>query len=165
MRIQSDRFKPILRADVVFIACVIWALLFTPQAWGQATEKDKTQPDTETPPKVHVTVEVGGQVREIQGGHTAKFQETRDVPKGFFIQRLRMDFNSADSPYYLSMRGLRFSSVTSVSLWTEGGSENIERNLSGTKSLIPWAAEKASFSKPRPGCIKSALRCERACRP
>src|SRR6266705_7153021 len=105
MRIQPDRLKLILRVELAFIACVISALLFTPHVWGQAPEKDKTKPKTTTPRKVHVTIEIGGPVREIQGGHTAKFQEVRDVPKGFSIQKLRLDFNSADSPYFLALRG------------------------------------------------------------
>jgi hypothetical protein len=106
MRIQATRLKVILRVASVFIACVISAPLFTLHAWGQTPEKDETKPKTQTPHEVHTTVEIGGQVREIQGGHTAKFQETRDVPSGFFIQKLRMEFNSPDSPYFLAMKGL-----------------------------------------------------------
>nr|MBA2733230.1 MtrB/PioB family outer membrane beta-barrel protein [Acidobacteriota bacterium] len=109
MRIQPDRLKPILRVEFVFIACVISALLFTPHAWGQAPEKDKTQtpPDkTQTLPKLQGTVEIGGQIWDTQGGHPAKFEEVRDVPKGFFIQNLKLDFKSADSPYLFSLRGL-----------------------------------------------------------
>src|SRR5882724_8946824 len=105
MRIQPDRLKPILRVEFAFIACVISALLFTPHVWGQTPEKDKTKPKTKTPHKVHATIEIGGPVREIQGGHTAKFQEVRDVPKGFSLQKLKLDFNTADSPYFLALRG------------------------------------------------------------
>ncbi|MGH9928849.1 MAG: MtrB/PioB family outer membrane beta-barrel protein, partial [Pyrinomonadaceae bacterium] len=102
MRIRPDRLKPILPVELAFIACVTSALLFTPNVWCQAQEKDKTQ----TPPKIHATVEIGAQTRDTQGGHPAKFQEVRDVPKGFFVQKLRLDFNSADSPYFLALRGL-----------------------------------------------------------
>jgi hypothetical protein len=105
MRIQPDRLKLILRVAFVFIACVISALLFTPHAWSQTPEEDKTKPKTETP-KVYATIEVGAQFRDISGDHPAKFQETRDVPEGFFIQKLRLDYDSADSPYFLSMKGL-----------------------------------------------------------
>ncbi len=105
MRIQPERLKPILRVEFAFIGWVISALLFTPHVWGQAPEKDKTKPKTKTPHKVHATVEIGGPIREVQGGHTAKFQEVRDVPKGFSIQKLRLDYNSADSPYFLALRG------------------------------------------------------------
>src|SRR6267378_3068300 len=104
MRIQPDRLKPI-RVEFVFIACVISVLLFTPHARGQAPEQEKTKAKTQTPHKVHATIEIGGPVREIQGGHSAKFQEVRDVPKGFSIQKLRLDYNSADSPYSLALRG------------------------------------------------------------
>ncbi|MCA1709057.1 MAG: MtrB/PioB family outer membrane beta-barrel protein, partial [Actinobacteria bacterium] len=108
MRIQPDRLKPILRVEFVLIACVISALLFAPQARGQVPEKDKTQtpPDkTQTLPKFQGTVEIGGQIRDTQGGHDAKFEEVRDVPKGIFIQKLKLDFKSADSPYFLALRG------------------------------------------------------------
>ncbi len=105
MRIQPDRLKPFLRVEFVLIACVISAVLFAPHAWGQAPEKGKPKAKTKTPPKVHVTIEIGGPAREVQGGHNAKFQEVRDVPKGFAIQKLRLDMNSADSPYFLSLRG------------------------------------------------------------
>jgi len=103
MRIQPKRLKVILRVEFAFIACVFSALLCTPHVWGQTPDQDKTKP--QTPRDVHGTFELGGQVRETQGGHTAKFEEMRDVPKGFFIQKLRLDFNSADSPYSLAARG------------------------------------------------------------
>src|SRR6266850_1416495 len=102
MRIRPDS---ILRVEFVFIACVISALMFTPRAWGQAPQKDKTNPKTQTPPKLQAIVEIGGQVREVQGGHTAKFEEVREVPKGFVIPELRLNFSSADSPFVLAMRG------------------------------------------------------------
>ncbi len=106
MRSQPDSLKPILRVEFVLI-CVISALLFTPQALGQAPEKDKAQtPPDKTPSKFQTTIEIGGQIRDTQGGHPAKFEEVRDVPKGFFIQKLKVDFNSADSPYFLRLRGL-----------------------------------------------------------
>jgi hypothetical protein len=105
MRIQPDRLKPILRVEFVLIACVISALLLTPRVWGQAPKKDKPKPKTQTPHKVHATIEIGGPIREIRGGHTAKFQEVRDVPKGFAIQKLRLNFNVADSPYFLALKG------------------------------------------------------------
>ena len=118
MRIQADRLKPILCVEFVFIACVISVLLFTPPAWGQEPEKDKPKPKaktsardkakqkTEIPSAIHGTVEIGVRIREIQGGHTDKFQEVRAVPKGFFVQKLKLDYNSADSPYTFSLRGL-----------------------------------------------------------
>lgn len=105
-RIQSDRLRPILRVEFAFIACVLSAFLFTPRVWCQTPEKKEPEKDkTLTPPRVQTTIEIGGQTRDIQGSHTAKFQEVRDVPKGFFIQNLRLDFKSADSPYFLSLRG------------------------------------------------------------
>jgi hypothetical protein len=105
MRIQPDRLNPILRVVFVFIACMISALLLTPYVWGQAPDKDKKKPKKETPGTVKVTVEIGGQIREIRGRHTAKFQEVRDVPEGFFVQKLKLHFDSPDSPYFLELSG------------------------------------------------------------
>jgi hypothetical protein len=105
MRIQPDRLKMVLRVVFVFIVCVISALLLTSHAWGQAPGKDKPKRKKQTAPKVRETIEIGGQTRDTQGDHPAKFQEVRDVPKGFFIQKLQMEFTSADSPYFLSLRG------------------------------------------------------------
>src|SRR5829696_10066210 len=107
MRNQPDTPKSILHIRLILIACAISALLFTPRAWGQAPGKDQTRPKpdvSETPSKFQGTVEIGGQVREIQGGHPAKFEEVRDVPEGFFVQKFKLDFKSADSPYFLAVR-------------------------------------------------------------
>ncbi|MGQ0761322.1 MAG: MtrB/PioB family outer membrane beta-barrel protein [Acidobacteriota bacterium] len=105
MRIQSKRFKTILRFAFTFIAFVILMLLVTPNVWSQTSDKDDTKSKTETPFNLHGTIEFGAQFRDLQGGHTAKFEEVRDVPRGIFIQNLRLDFNRADSPYRLAIRG------------------------------------------------------------
>ncbi|HEV8590430.1 MAG TPA: MtrB/PioB family outer membrane beta-barrel protein [Pyrinomonadaceae bacterium] len=104
MRIQLERLKSILRAALVLITCVISLVLLTTHVLGQTPDKDETKPKTQTP-NIHGTIEFGAQLRDTQGGHTAKFQEVRDVPKGIFIQNLKLDFNSADSPYWLAIRG------------------------------------------------------------
>jgi len=49
-------------------------------------------------------VEVGGRIRQVQGDRPGKFQETRDFPKGFFMRNLDMNFESADSPFILSLK-------------------------------------------------------------
>jgi hypothetical protein len=100
MRIEPERLKPILRVAFAFNACMISLLLFSPHVCGQASEKDKT-----TPFDLHGTVEIGAQARDTQGGHPAKFEEVRDVPKGIFVQKFRLEFNSADSPYSFAARG------------------------------------------------------------
>ena len=105
MRIQTDRLKSILCIEFVFIVGVILMLLFAPNAWGQTPKTEKPKP-TPKPLAVHGTVEIGVQLREIQGDHNAKFQEVRDVPKGFFVQKLKLDVDSVDSPYFLRFRGL-----------------------------------------------------------
>ena len=74
-----------------------------PQVWAQTPKKDEAK--TETPRDLHGTIEFGAQLVDRQGGHDAKFEETRNVPKGIFIQNLRLIFNSANSPFSLIIRG------------------------------------------------------------
>ena len=107
MRIQIDRLKPMLRVEFVFIACLTSALLFTPQTMGQAPVKDDAK--IETTPRIKVTIEVGGQLRETEGSHPAKFQEVRDVPEGFFVHKLKLDYDNHDSPYFLKVRALEIN--------------------------------------------------------
>src|SRR5215813_7549581 len=105
MRIQPDRLRPNLRIEFLIYACVISVLLFTLHVRAQAPDKDKTKPKRETPSNIQATVEVGAQVVDRVGSHDAKFQETRDVPAGFFIQRFKVDFNHANSRYFLKAKG------------------------------------------------------------
>lgn len=110
MRIQTDRLKPILSVVFVFIACVILLLLFTPHVWGQTPETPKPRatpkPKPKQPLKITGTVEIGAQIRKTQGAYTSKFEEVRDVPKGLFVQNLKLDLDSVDSPYFIRFRGL-----------------------------------------------------------
>ena len=105
-RIQSDRLRPILRVAGAFSICVLAALLLTPHVWCQAVEKTPEKDKAQTPAKLEpakfqATVEIGGQTRDTQGDHTAKFQEVRDVPAGFFIQKLRLDFKESLQIYII----------------------------------------------------------------
>lgn len=104
MRIHANGHKPIRFVEFVFIACVVSALLFTPDAWGQVP--DKTKPTTQAPLELTGSVEIGAQIRDTQGGHAAKFEEVRDVPKGFFVTKLKVNLESSDSPYFFRFRGL-----------------------------------------------------------
>ena len=107
---QTDRLKPILCAEFVVIACVISVLLFTPYVWGQTPETPKPRatpkPKAKQPLKITGKVEFGVRLREIQGANTDKFQEVRDVPKGVYVQNLKLDYDSVDSPYFVRFRGL-----------------------------------------------------------
>src|SRR5580765_127196 len=98
MSIQRYTLKSMLRVAFVVLVCFFSALMFTAQAWGQEPQKDQS--------KFQGTVETGAQLREVQGGHTAKFEEVRDIPKGLFVQKFRLEFKSADSPYFFDVRGL-----------------------------------------------------------
>src|SRR5262245_37072833 len=104
MRTQPDKLKSILSVKLT-LACLVSLFLFTFSAFAQTTDKDKPAATKKTPPKVHLTIELGGQIREVQGGHNAKFQELRDVVKGFTIPRLTLSLNSANSPYSLKFKG------------------------------------------------------------
>src|SRR5437879_8779113 len=45
-------------------------------------------------------VEFGGQGWDLNGDRPGKFQETRDVPKGFYARTLRLDLRTANSPFF-----------------------------------------------------------------
>lgn len=101
MRIQSERLNPILRVVLGVVLCFLTVLLSVTQAEGQ----DQPTPKKQTSPNVQATVEVGAQIVDRVGDHDAKFQETRDVPAGFFIQKFKLDLNHAESPYFLRLNG------------------------------------------------------------
>src|SRR5215216_1363407 len=105
MRIKREILKSIPRVQFIVTTCIVLVLVLTAHAAGQTPQKDETKPKTETPRKFQWTIEIGGQFRATQGGHAAKFEEVRDVPEGIFIQKLKLDFKSADSPYIFSARG------------------------------------------------------------
>src|SRR5262245_46451579 len=105
MRIKSERLKSILRVPFPCFALAISLLCVTPGVFGQAQPKDEPKPNTQILSNGHGTIEFGAQLVDRQGSHDAKFEETRDVPKGIFIQNLRFSFNSANSPFSLGIRG------------------------------------------------------------
>src|SRR5215207_3898887 len=105
MRIKRKILKSIPRVQFIVTTCIVLVLIITPHVCGQVSTKDDDKSKTQGPLNLRGIVEFGGQVREIQGGHPAKFEEVRDVPKGFFVQKMTLDFLSADSPYSLSVRG------------------------------------------------------------
>ena len=104
MRIQLKRFNLILHVEVAFAVCAISLLLSAPSVRAQTTDKDQTK-KKETPSKLHFTIEFGAQLTDTEGSHAAKFEETRDVPKGLHVQNFRLDYNPADSPDSLTVRG------------------------------------------------------------
>ena len=105
MRIKREILKSIPRVQFIVTMCIVLVLIITPHVCGQVSTKDDDKSKTQGPLNLRGIVEFGGQLREVQGGHPAKFEEVRDVPKGFFVQRLQLDFNSANSPYSLAIRG------------------------------------------------------------
>jgi hypothetical protein len=120
MIIRVNGLKRNLCVDFVFTACMVSVFLFPYQIWGQATEKTRTDSTTNSPLELSGTVEIGVQGFDIQGGHTAKFEEVRDVAKGFLVQKLKLNFGSPGSPYFLSLRGLELSE-TDRSITMEAG--------------------------------------------
>jgi len=99
MRVQPDKVRRILRVE--FFACLGSILLFTTQILGQTPDKAKPK---QSSPNVQATVEVGVQAVDRVGDHDAKFEETRDVPAGFFIQKFNLNLNHADSRYFFTLR-------------------------------------------------------------
>jgi Putative outer membrane beta-barrel porin, MtrB/PioB len=104
MSTQPDKPTPISRGQFAFIVWV-FALLITPSALGQAPGKDETKPGTQIPHKLQGTLEIGGRAVDTSGSHTAKFQEVREVSEGVLIDNLRLDYDSVDSPYFVSAKG------------------------------------------------------------
>src|SRR5829696_8635132 len=107
MGIQPVRITPLRRAGFTFTGGVITVLLLTPPVWGQAAEQVKPK----TPPKVRTTLVFDSQARDIVGTHPAKFQEVRDVPEGFSLEKLKLDFTSADSPRFLAFTGFEIGEL------------------------------------------------------
>jgi len=110
MRMQTNRIRPIFCVGFVFIACVFSVLLSTAPVQAQTPDKPKPRATPKPKPKqpltITGTVEIGAQLRDSQGAYTSKFEEVRDVPKGLFIQNLKLDLDSVDSPYFIRFRGL-----------------------------------------------------------
>ena len=98
MSMRLDRLRPMLRVVFALVACVV-VLKFAPDIQGQTPRDDKSS-------KFEGTIEVGARAVDIQGGHTAKFEEVRDVPKGLLVPKFRLDFKSDDSPYFFTLKGL-----------------------------------------------------------
>jgi len=73
MSVRLHRLRPMLRVAFALVASVV-VLKFAPDIQGQTPRDDKSS-------KFEGTIEVGARAVDIQGGHTAKFEEVRDVPK------------------------------------------------------------------------------------
>ena len=118
---QTDRLRRIriLCVGFVFIACVVPMLLSDPPTFGQTPETPKPRATPKPTPKQPLglsgTVEIGAQLRETQGAYDSKFEEARDVPKGLFIQNLKLNLDSVDSAYFVRFRGLELRERTIAS--------------------------------------------------
>src|SRR5262249_54490142 len=121
-----NRLRLLVKASVSSLAIIAVALFAAPdvlsQQQPQQTPDEKNKPqDTKKPepqpqPEANklpgffdhfkTTVDIGGHIRQVQGDRPGKFQETRDYPKGFFMRNLSLNFESADSPFILSLKAI-----------------------------------------------------------
>ena len=63
----------------------------------------KGKTETKATSKV-ISVELGAQLRNISGDHPAKFQETREVPKGLYVRNIDLKYQTLDSPSIFALK-------------------------------------------------------------
>lgn len=103
MRIELHSFKFNSRVQSALVSSALLTLVLATSVLGQTPDKNKNKDNDKV--RTSGTVQVGGRVVDVQGGHTAKFEEVRDVPEGIVIEKLRLDVDSANSPFFLSLKG------------------------------------------------------------
>jgi len=104
MRLQLQRLNSVLRALLTSLLCITSSLVLTLRICGQEPQ-NQTKPRTELILPFRGTLQFGGQFTDVQGAHTGKFEEYKDVPRGIFLEALRFDFNNANSHYSFAARG------------------------------------------------------------
>jgi MtrB/PioB family decaheme-associated outer membrane protein len=104
------------------LALIAATFCAAPQVWAQQNLDSKTddqgaqkQPEPKKPaPKkqkgffesIRGTLEFGGRLIDLDGDKPAKFQETRQVPKGLYLRNINLDFENANSPLFFRFEGL-----------------------------------------------------------
>jgi len=81
---------------------------------GKNQPAEKKKPEAQKPSQVKKTpelphglravIEIGGEDVELRGDRPGKFQEYRDYPRSFFMRNLLLNFESASSPFILSLK-------------------------------------------------------------
>ena len=100
----------LLRVVLGSLALFTFALVLVPAGLGQQKPADK--PAKKKPVKkrpvakngLEGSIEFGGQLRDITGDHPAKFQETREVPKGLYVRNIDLKYQTLDSPNIFSLK-------------------------------------------------------------
>lgn len=130
-RPRSNRLRSLVKASISSLALIAVALVAAPyvlsQQQSQQTPPQQTPEDKDKPPEtkkpeeksqpevnklpgffdhLKINFDIGGHIRQVQGDRPGKFQETRDFPKGFYMRNLYLNFESADSPFILSLKAL-----------------------------------------------------------
>jgi len=72
-----------------------------PEPKQPVTKKQKTFFES-----IRGTLEFGGRLLELDGDKPARFQETRQVPKGLYLRNINLNFESANSPLFFRFEGL-----------------------------------------------------------
>ena len=117
----QNRFRLLFNTATILLAVIASVSLASPYACGQqkldgaddqdvpkqpAAKKTVTRKQKGFFESIRGTLEFGGRLRELDGDHQVKFQETRHVPKGLFLRNINLNFESADSPYFFRFEGL-----------------------------------------------------------
>lgn len=98
---------------ITFLAVIVGVTITARNSWAQQKPDSKSK-STTTRKKTAKrglaesltgTLEIGGNVRDVDGDRPGKFEENREVPKVFFIRRFTFQWASPDSPYFLKLRG------------------------------------------------------------
>src|SRR5258708_37663727 len=112
----------LIKSTVVCLALTVM-LFLVPHAKSQEQSLDSTaedqgaqkQPDQKKPPtkkqkgffeSIRGSLEFGGRLIDLDGNKPAKFQETRQVPKGLYLRNINLDFENANSPLVFRFEGL-----------------------------------------------------------
>src|SRR5712692_2322147 len=123
---QTNRFRSLVRFTTCLSAAIVLTLFAIPNAWAQQGPDEKINPDDnkeleaqkKPEPKKSTarsaplfghfkgSFDIAAQSVQVEGDRPGKFQETRDFPQGFSFRNLRLKFESADSPYFLSGKAL-----------------------------------------------------------
>ena len=123
---RSNRRRSLVNASIILSAIIAVSLSAASYAQSQQQSQQPTdennkpqetkKPETQSQPEVNklpgffdqlkINFDIGGHIRQVQGDRPGKFQETRDFPKGFYMRNLYLNFESADSPFLLSLKAL-----------------------------------------------------------
>ncbi len=116
------RSLPLAIKSAFVLALIAATFCAAPQVWAQQNLDSPTdvqgaqkqpEPKKAAPKKqkgffesIRGTLEFGGRLIDLDGDKPAKFQETRQVPKGLYLRNINLDFENANSPLFFRFEGL-----------------------------------------------------------